>query len=44
MRVSPLEAEAIAQPTACGYCVVRLPEIEKKPASRTEYMIGSCLP
>ena len=44
IRVSPFDAEAIAQPTACGYWVVRLPEIEKKPVSRAEYMIGSCLP
>ena len=29
--MSPLIAEAIAQPTACGYCVPRLPEIVKKP-------------
>ena len=29
--VSPLMPEAIAQPTACGSWVVRLPEMEKKP-------------
>ena len=38
------EAEAIAQPTACGYWVARLPEMEKKPKRFSEYMIGSCLP
>jgi hypothetical protein len=32
MRVSPLIALAMAQPTACGYCVARLPEIVKKHA------------
>src|SRR5437868_6454944 len=36
--VSPLIAEAMAQPTACGYWVARLPEMLKKPFSRTEYM------
>ena len=44
IRLSPFAAEAIAQPTACGYCVVRLPEIEKKPNRFSEYMMGSCLP
>ena len=44
MRVSPLIADAIAQPTAWMYCVPRLPEIEKKPTSRAEYMIGICRP
>ena len=44
IRSSPLLAEAIAQPTACGYCVAKLPEIEKKPYSFAEYMIGSCRP
>ncbi len=44
MRVSPLAAEAIAQPTACGYWVARLPEIEKNPYSLDEYMIGSWRP
>jgi len=29
MWSSPLIAAAIAQPTACGNCVVRLPEMEK---------------
>ena len=37
-------AEAIAQPTAWMYCVARLPEIEKKPCSFEEYMIGSWRP
>ncbi|MNV26995.1 hypothetical protein D3C71_1181300 [compost metagenome] len=32
MRVSPLIAEAMPQPTAWMNCVARLPEIEKKPA------------
>ena len=44
MRVSPLAALAIAQPTAWGYWVVRLPEIEKKPKRFSEYMIGSWRP
>ena len=30
-------AAAIAQPTACGNCVARLPEIEKKPYCFAEY-------
>src|SRR6478752_7223774 len=42
--VSPLIAEAIAQPTACTNWVARLPEIEKKPARLYEYITGSCLP
>ncbi len=41
MRVSPLMAEAMAQPTACTNCVARFPEMEKKPLSRMEYMTGS---
>src|SRR5919112_4266587 len=44
MRLSPLIAAAIDQPTACGNCVPRLPEIEKKPYALSEYMIGSCRP
>ncbi|MNW00567.1 hypothetical protein D3C71_1960790 [compost metagenome] len=42
--VSPLIAEAMAQPTACTNWVARLPLMVKKPASRTEYMIGSWRP
>ena len=42
--VSPLIAEAMAQPTAWMNCVARLPEIEKKPARLYEYMTGSCRP
>src|ERR1700712_3858569 len=42
--VSPLMAEAIAQPTAWMYCVARLPEIEKKPLALTEYITGSWRP
>src|SRR6476469_4127312 len=44
IRLSPLIAAAIDQPTACGNCVARLPEIEKKPYALSEYMIGSCRP
>ena len=44
MRVSPLIADAIAQPTAWMYCVPRLPEIEKKPCCRDEYITGSWRP
>ena len=44
MRVSPLIAEAIAHPTAWMYCVPRLPEMVKNPASRTEYITGICRP
>src|SRR5512134_959413 len=44
MRLSPLIADAIAQPTACGYWVPRLPLIEKKPCFLSEYMIGSWRP
>ena len=44
IRVSPLIAEAMAQPTAWMYCVARLPEIEKKPNRRAEYMTGSWRP
>ena len=44
-RASPPSiADAIAQPTACTYCVARLPEIEKKPCSLDEYMTGSWRP
>src|ERR1700748_2982692 len=42
--VSPLMADAIAQPTAWMYCVARLPEIEKKPLALTEYITGSWRP
>ena len=38
--MSPLIADAIAHPTAWMYCVPRLPEIVKNPASRAEYMTG----
>ena len=44
MRLSPLIAAAIAQPTACGNCVPRLPDMEKKPNALSEYMIGSWRP
>ena len=44
MRVSPLIAEAMAQPTAWMYCVPRLPETEKKPCLRDVYMTGSWRP
>src|SRR6185436_10250226 len=44
MRVSPLIAEAMAQPTAWMYWVPRLPEIEKKPARLYEYITGSWRP
>jgi hypothetical protein len=44
MRVSPLIALAIAQPTAWMNCVARLPEIEKNPRRLNEYMTGSCRP
>src|ERR1044072_4279563 len=44
MRLSALIALAIAQPTACGYWVPRLPEIEKNPCFLSEYMIGSWRP
>ena len=37
-------ALAMAQPTACGYWVPRLPEMVKKPKSLAEYMIGSWRP
>ena len=33
-------AEAMAQPTACGKCVARLPTIEKNPAALLEYITG----
>ncbi|MNW67274.1 hypothetical protein D3C74_458380 [compost metagenome] len=39
--VSPLMAEAMPQPTAWMNWVARLPEMVKKPASLTEYMIGN---
>ncbi|KAG1301369.1 hypothetical protein G6F62_015951 [Rhizopus arrhizus] len=41
MRVSPLMADAIAQPTAWMNCVARLPEMVKKPFCRSEYITGS---
>ena len=44
MRLSPFIALAIAQPTACGVCVARLPLMVKKLCSRLEYMIGSWRP
>ncbi len=44
MRVPPLIAEAIAQPTAWMYCVPRLPASEKKPCLRKECRIGICRP
>src|SRR6187401_111966 len=44
MRVSPLIALAMAQPTAWMNWVARLPEIEKKPRSLYEYITGSCRP
>jgi hypothetical protein len=44
MRVSPLMALAIAQPTAWMNWVARFPDMVKKPARRTEYMTGSCRP
>ena len=37
-------AAAIAQPTAWMNCVPRFPEMEKNPASRAEYITGSCRP
>src|SRR5690606_15260200 len=37
MRVSPLMAEAMAQPTAWMTWVARLPEMEKKPARMYSY-------
>ena len=37
-------AEAIAQPTACGYWVPRLPEIENMFAFFEWYMMGNCRP
>ena len=37
-------AEAIAQPTAWMNCVPRFPEMEKKLASRLEYITGICRP
>src|SRR5574343_1737278 len=42
--VSPLIAEAIAQPTAWMTWVARLPEIEKKPARLYEYITGNWRP
>ena len=44
IRVSPLIADAIAQPTAWMYCVARLPEMVKKPARLYEYITGSWRP
>src|SRR3954470_16690099 len=44
MRVSPLIAEAIAQPTAWMNWVARLPEMLKKPARLYEYITGSWRP
>src|SRR3954469_408377 len=44
IRVSPLIAEAMPQPTAWMYCVARLPEIVKKPLAFTEYITGSWRP
>src|SRR3954471_6231975 len=44
MRVSPLIADAIAQPTAWMNCVARLPEMVKKPARLNEYITGSWRP
>ena len=44
MSSSPLIAEAMAQPTACGNCVVRLPEIEKMRPSTQWYITGSWRP
>src|SRR5688572_13584003 len=44
IRVSPRRADAMAQPTACTYWVPRLPEIEKNPYSRAEYITGSWRP
>src|SRR5690606_5132716 len=44
IRVPPLVAEAMPQPTAWMNWVARLPEILKKPASRLEYMTGSWRP
>ena len=44
MRVSPLMAEAMPQPTAWMNCVARLPEIVKKPARLYEYITGSWRP
>jgi hypothetical protein len=41
IMVSRFIADAIAQPTAWMNCVARLPEIEKKPCSRDEYITGS---
>src|SRR6478609_11212504 len=44
MRVSPLMAEAIAQPTAWMNWVARLPEMVKKPLGRSEYITGNWRP
>ena len=44
IRVSPLIADAIAQPTAWMNCVARLPLMLKKPARLYEYITGSCRP
>src|SRR5215470_11680954 len=40
MRVSPLIAEAMAQPTAWMYCTPRLPATEKKLCLFDEYITG----
>ena len=37
-------AEAMAQPTACGTWVARLPEMEKNPARLYEYITGNWRP
>jgi len=42
--VSCFIADAIAQPTAWMNWVARLPEIEKKPCSRDEYITGNWRP
>mgnify|MGYP006953447675 CR=1 FL=1 len=44
MWSSPLIAEAMAQPTACGYCVPRFPDTENMLALALWYMIGSWRP
>src|SRR3981189_900274 len=42
MRWSPLIAEAIAQPTACGNWMPRWPGNGKHNAARPEYKTGNC--
>ena len=44
VAVIGLGALAMAQPTACGTWVPRLPLIVKKPKSLAEYMIGNWRP